>query len=262
MLYWLGKSLQVLLWPSNQALILFCVSLFLLWRGRLHLGRTLFSIGLAIFVFFSLPIVAITLYAPLETSYTPKRYKDYPKADAIVVLGGTASSLTPPRVEVEETHGSRLAPAYRLYRLEKAPVIILSSGSWYFTAQKERRVEAQDMAEFLKGIGCPEKALVLEGSSRNTYENAVESAAWLKAHGKKTVLLVTSAFHMRRAVPLFQEQGVEVIPVPTEQRLVDRSFGFWDFIPDPNSLGYATGALKEHVGHLVYSVIAKFRSKN
>jgi uncharacterized SAM-binding protein YcdF (DUF218 family) len=63
-------------------------------------------------------------------------------------------------------------------------------------------VEAQDMAEFLKGIGCPEKALVLEGRSRNTYENAVESAAWLREHGKKKVLLVTSAFHMRRAVPL------------------------------------------------------------
>jgi uncharacterized SAM-binding protein YcdF (DUF218 family) len=58
----------------------------------------------------SLPVLAMSLYNPLETSYLPKRYKDYPKADAIVVLGGTASSLTPPRVEVEETHGSRLTP--------------------------------------------------------------------------------------------------------------------------------------------------------
>jgi uncharacterized SAM-binding protein YcdF (DUF218 family) len=260
MLYWLGKSLQVLIWPYNQALILFCVSLFLLWRGRLHAGRILLSIGMAIFIIASLPVLAMSIYSPLETSYLPKRYKDYPKADAIVVLGGTASSLTPPRVEVEETHGSRLTPAYSLYRLEKAPVILLSSGSWYFTAQKERRVEAQDMAEFLMGIGCPEKALVLEGRSRNTFENAVESAAWLKAHGKKKVLLVTSAFHMRRAVPLFEEQGVEVIPVPTEQRLIDRSFGFWDFIPDLTSLGYTTSAMKEHVGHLFYSVVAKFRN--
>jgi hypothetical protein len=51
-----------------------------------------------------------------------------------------------------------------------------------------------------------------------------------------------------------------VIPVPTEQRLIDRSFGFWDFIPDLTSLGYTTGALKEHVGHLFYSVVAKFRN--
>jgi uncharacterized SAM-binding protein YcdF (DUF218 family) len=255
MLFFLTKLVQPLFWPFNQVLILLLATLALLWFGKWKAGRTLLSVTFAWLLLTSMPFVGLALYGPLENTYPPRVFKDLPTADAIVVLGGTMSSLIAPRVEIEETHGSRVVPAYRLLRMNKAPVIVLSSGSWYVTESKERRVEAQDMRDFLLSLGAPSDALIVEGRSRNTFENARQSAKILKERGQRKILLVTSAFHMRRAVPLFEAEGLDVIPVPTEHRLNARSLRFWDFVPDLSSLGWTTGGIKERLGSLFYSFV-------
>ena len=77
------------------------------------------------------------------------------------------------------------------------------------------------MKEVLAVMGVPTRAMLLENNSRNTNDNALYTAVVLNNRQIQRILLVTSAFHMRRAVPLFERQGFEVIPAPTDyQRLV------------------------------------------
>jgi uncharacterized SAM-binding protein YcdF (DUF218 family) len=141
----------------------------------------------------------------------------------------------------------RLTHALALYKAGKAPLVLLSGG-----AHPGNRSEAEIMYEHLVLMGVPASALLMERQSRDTHDNALYSAILLKGKGIKRVLLVTSGFHMRRAVPLFERQGLEVIPAPTDfQRLVGEAT-LMRWLPSVNSLVRSTYAMREYVGYVVY----------
>ena len=73
-------------------------------------------------------------------------------------------------------------------------------------------------------MGVPPEALWLDTDSRNTYENAVNSRALLEPKGIKKISLVTSASHMPRAVKLFEAQGFEVTPLPTDYLVTESNW--------------------------------------
>jgi uncharacterized SAM-binding protein YcdF (DUF218 family) len=118
------------------------------------------------------------------------------------------------------------------------------------------------MASILTQIGVPREALWLEGNSRNTYENAVESKKILDRAGIRRIVLVTSALHMPRSVAIFEKQGFEVIPAPTDYLVTDRDWTYYltpdwriqlfNLIPTAEDLHFTTLALKEYLGILVY----------
>ena len=116
------------------------------------------------------------------------------KADAIVVLGCARSARLRRRVE----------RGVRLYREGVAPVLLLSGGG----------TGPEPEAEAMRGIalahGVPQAALLIEPHSRDTVGNAREAALLLRAHGLRTVVLVSDRAHLRRAAPLFRLAGVEV----------------------------------------------------
>lgn len=92
----------------------------------------------------------------------------------------------------------------------------------------------------------------IENRSANTAENAIHSAALLKRDGISRVVLVTHAWHMRRAVAAFRANGVSVIPAPTAPYIV-RYHSFWNEVtPNMNALHASSYALHELVGLLWY----------
>ena len=103
----------------------------------------------------------------------------------------------------------RLVHAVALYKAGKAPVILVTGGS----AQGDRS-EAQVMRDILEVMGVPRGVILMEERSRNTHDNAVYSTELLQQRELRRILLVTSAFHMRRALALFEGRGLEVIPAP------------------------------------------------
>jgi uncharacterized SAM-binding protein YcdF (DUF218 family) len=108
------------------------------------------------------------------------------------------------------------------------------------------------MKDVLSVMGVPPRAMVLENQSRNTNDNALYSAVLLNNRGVKRILLVTSAFHMRRAVPLFERQGFDVYPAPTDfQRLVGSTV-LPGWLPSAENLSRTTLAIREHAGYWVY----------
>jgi uncharacterized SAM-binding protein YcdF (DUF218 family) len=179
-----------------------------------------------------------------------------PKAQAIVVLSSDAEPAVPPAPEIalDSATANRLLYGAQLYRQGEAPAVILSGGRvpW----MKDLPPMSQSMAEVAELLGVPKSAIIQEPDSANTYENAVDVKAILKARHIGRVLLVTSAMHMPRALALFKHQGIDAIAAPCDFTL--RSGGRnWrgvliGLIPDVGSLNTTSLALREFLGLAVY----------
>lgn len=219
----------------------------LLWRFR-RLAASLLVIAIAWLYLASTAAFADFVMGSLEGYYRPKAMSVIPQADAIVLLGGAVRGDTHfSSMGDLNQQADRLIHALALYKAGKAPLVLLTGGG-----HPGNRSEAEIMREHLQLMGMPRKAMLMERESRDTHDNAVYSAILLKGKGVKRILLVTSGFHMRRAVPLFERQGLEVIPAPTDfQRLVgDSPVPGW--LPSAGNLMRSTYALREYVGYTVY----------
>ncbi len=139
---------------------------------------------------------------------------------AIVVLGGgiilPAAPGEPTRPHIHSLQ--RALRAAELYHEGPRCPLIVSGGKPYASDPGDCVAEA--MAPVLRQAGVRDEDLIVETVSRNTFENAAESARWLKDHGiERNVLLVTTATHLPRAVPMFRQHGIEVIPAGCEYHL-------------------------------------------
>jgi uncharacterized SAM-binding protein YcdF (DUF218 family) len=253
MFYFFSKLLQPILWPTNAAMVLLVAMLALFAFKRDRLAKSAGGLALAILWIAGLPILAIPLVGSLERSFPILTVSEARHADAIVVLGGTVLGVQPPRREVQEVFGSRVMSAGRLYRAGKSKVIIVSSGVRYILPNGVERTDARDMRELLETENVPANAIWEEDQSRNTDENASYTVSLLNAKNIKSILLVTSAFHMRRSMAMFHKYGfTDVQAYPVEVRVTHAPVTFFDLLPDPGSLGMTTIAIKEHIGSLFY----------
>jgi len=246
-----SKLLPRLVYPLSIFILTAMFSGLIVLR-RKKTGVALLFLSICFLWASSMPIVSSALIASLEQRFLPTPVSKSLKADAIVLLGGGSAAADPPRVEVELNESSdRILHAARLFRARKAPMIIASGGSIKWLATKTP--EADTMNVLLKEWGVPAKAIIRESVSLNTYQNAVNTKRLLDKQGLKKVLLVTSAFHMPRALATFKKAGVSAIPSPTDYWVVHReSHTLMDYLPDAGALGGTTLAMKEYLGFLVY----------
>ncbi len=249
MSYLLTKLLPLFVYPLGLTIILGLFALMLLLIGRKRIA--LFSILLSITVLWgsSTAKVADSLMASLERNYPPLAVEIMPSADAIVILGGMTRGIVPGTGLTDLDGGvDRLVHGARLWKAGKAPLIILTGGNW-----EGYQPESEAMAEILLLMGIPESSMLLESESRNTYQNALYTVPLLKKQGISKVLLVTSAFHMRRATAVFEDMGISVIPAATDYQLVERFMSILDWLPQAGALSTTTRGIKEYIGWWVYS---------
>ncbi len=253
MFFYISKILQPLLWPFNLALIALIACAVCFYFRRIREARLFSAIALGILFISSLPFVAFFLFGSLESRYPSLDVNQVQKADAIVVLGGTIFTKQPPRLVAEEAGGSRLVPAARLYRAGVAPLIIVSSGVQYQLSDGTPRADGMDMRDFLVDQGIPASAILVEDRSRNTDENARFTRELMERERiRPAIILVTSAFHLPRAVAMFEKYGFEQItPFPTEKR-VNTVRRWTELLPDLASLELTTSAIKEYVGRWAF----------
>ncbi|MBE9080508.1 YdcF family protein [Romeria aff. gracilis LEGE 07310] len=260
MFLFLSKLLPLLIYPLGLSCLLLTLGLFWLWRSPKRLGRVGGAIAAALIVLYvsSNPWASARLVQSLEWRYLPP--ETTPRADAIVVLGGSTFPATPPRPWVEVTDaGDRVLHGSRLYRQGYAPLLILSGGriDW----KDGGPPEADDMRQIAAAMGVPRADMLLEGTSLNTYQNAINVKKLLDARDLKSVLLVTSAIHMPRSVAIFKKQGIDVIPMPTDFYVTEGSFPemrrtsqarLLNLLPNAEAQDYFTRALKEYIGFAIY----------
>jgi uncharacterized SAM-binding protein YcdF (DUF218 family) len=108
------------------------------------------------------------------------------------------------------------------------------------------------MRDFLLSQGVNASRIMLEESSQNTSENAVESCKLLRERGLHRIVLVTDASHMPRASACFRKQGLEVAPSPCSHTANEYHFAWFDLIPDVNSAVQVHTAWHEWLGMAFY----------
>lgn len=204
-----------------------------------------------------MPLTCKALCLWLERPYPVLCAADSPEADAIVLLGGGTSFYEGyPYAELAQG-ADRAWHAARLLRAGKAGAIVCSG------------IEGEGAdAAFLRDIGVPEAAIVVENESRNTEENALFTSRLFsegrlkKAGGRARILLVTSAFHMRRAVMMFARYApdLEIIPAATDYNaleLTNRPFEPSMLLPSPGAFGEVQTYVKELAGLAGYAVFRR-----
>lgn len=248
----LSKLLPLFIYPLGLSILLAIVAVaFFSWKRR-RPGIAIPSLSVIILWMSSTPALSDYLRARLERSYLPVAVSESPVADAIVILGGAVGGANFPRIDTDLGDASdRVLHAARLYQAGKAPVVIAVGGSipWLGTAIPESLA----MSGLLQEWGVPEQAIILEGESVNTYQNAINTRRLMDERGLKRVLLVTSALHMPRALATFRAVGVDALPSPTDYKVVNKEERtILDFLPEAEALLGTTRAMKEYLGLVVY----------
>ena len=250
-LTWLASPLGFFVWGLALAGLATLASFPCARRIR-HAAAALAAIAAIQLAAFAWNPVADLVMGPLEEAARAAA-AEAPRQGyaAILVLGG--GTKPPPRNLFEPPNfndgTTRVWYAAQLYRAEVAPLIIVSGGNISKLSGTALPPEAEAMRDVLIGLGVPRQAILLDSSSLTTRENARASRRLVGDHAM--VALVTSAFHMKRA--LWEVQAAELRPhafpvdfsPPYEQRLL-----FEQWLPGPGTLESSTTAIKEWLGLL------------
>jgi len=249
---WLATNLiAAALLPPLLLVILLVFGLAFLRRSP-RLGKSLILLVAVALYALSTPWVSGLLQKSLEIS-APVSPAELKTADAIVVLGGGR------RVDEAEYGGDtlnsfsleRLRYAAFLHRASGLPILVTGGKPGDGTLAEGRIMQQILQSEY--GIS----PRWVEDASLTTWDNARRSAPLLLQGGVERIVLITHAWHLRRAVPLFEAQGLSVVPAGIQfaSTRVDTLF---DVIPTPNGLRDSSYALHEWLGILWYKLRSIF----
>ncbi|MDP4026177.1 YdcF family protein [Methylobacterium sp. NEAU 140] len=251
MFFVLSKVIYFLITPSN--FLIFCTLAGVGLAAATRLRRT--GLGLAGFGAVGLAVGGLSplsemVLLPLEQRF-PQYPADGPAPAGIVVLGGgIESGLSEARDQVIVNEaGERPIYFADLARRFPGARLVFSGGSGFVGGGVS---EADIVSRHADVLGLPRSRLILENRSRNTHENAAFSAALVKPKPGERWLLVTSAWHMPRAMGCFREAGFTVDAFPVDYgtrgwRDVTRLHGF-----SSDGLLQLDLAVKEWVGLIAY----------
>jgi uncharacterized SAM-binding protein YcdF (DUF218 family) len=230
------------------ALVGVCVSALL---AAHRLTMILAAMALGIFWTSATPTVAHWLTNTLEQQH-PSNPATLPRADVAIVLGGAVSAPIPPRQTPElSAAADRVWQAAQLYRSGHVQRIIAVGGGLPWGLQQTP--EAEVIRQLLVELGVPRSSIQIGATSRNTYENAIETRTLMKEQPFATALLVTSAAHMPRALAVFRKAQIPVVPAPCDYRAGDTPTGtVLDWLPHADAFAMTSAALREWLGYYAY----------
>jgi len=251
MFFYLSKLLAFILSPTVWIFSLLVAALLFRQQAR---SRKCLLAAVLLFFFCGNAFLVDELYRGWEPEHPdhdllPQNY------EAAIVLGGIGNvDLRLKKINFG-AHSDRLFQAIRLYRLGKVQKVIFTGGSGSIEFPEKR--EGLYVQKYWKELGFPDSALIVESTSRNTFENARNTKLILDSlqiRGK--YLLVTSAFHMRRSMAVFEKAGfTEIFSYTT-----NRSSGIRRFTPDhllipnPGTLFALEMLIHEVCGTLIYKL--------
>jgi len=244
-MFLLKKLLTALILPPAGPVLLALLGLWLMRsksRRWQHAGSTLTILSLLSLFALSLPIVGDALMTPLEP-HPPITQAQLQRAQAIVILGGGSYYDAPEYGGDTVGYATleRLRYGARLARESRLPLLV--TGGAPFGGRPEGELMRESMDHDF-GI----KVRWVEAASRDTAENASLSAPALKAAGITRIALVSHGWHLPRAVPLFEREGLAVIAAPTVFSTGSPSL-IENLLPG-NGLRRSRLALHEYLGRL------------
>jgi uncharacterized SAM-binding protein YcdF (DUF218 family) len=250
MFFILSKILYYLLLPFTWIILIMGIVIF----SKKAKVKKLASISaFTLLLFFSNDFIINEILLSWEIQAKPiLDYSD--DYDLGIILTGVTSTDKKPSDRTYFHKGAdRVMHPVQLYKLGKIKKILVSGGSGRLVDVEIK--EAESIARVLRDSGIPEEDIMLELNSNNTYENAKFSAEIIKEKfsGKK-LLLITSAFHMRRAKACFDKQGLYPDVFPGDFYTFERKYSPDVFIPNAYALSKWETFIKEIAGMLMYKL--------
>ena len=251
MFFYLSKIFWAVAQPLNFAILLLFLALLLMLFRMKRLAATATALAALVLIVPAWTSIGPLMLNPLEERFQrPAQLPD--RIDGIVVLGGGfegAINMVRGGYEIASA-GDRFVETAVLALRHPEARIVVSGGTGALIFEGEG--DADTAARFFAAFGIAHDRLILENRSRNTAENAAFSKELVDPRPGQNWLLVTSAFHMPRAVGLFRKTDFPVIPWPADYRTSGKE-GIGFFRDNPADLLQTTTlAMREWIGLFGY----------
>lgn len=261
MFFYAAKVLWFVLQPSTLIALLLGYGAILIWTGWARWGRRFVSVGALLLLMAGLSPLGNALILPLEDRFPRAQLDAGPAPVGFIVLGGAEDRLVARSRKVPALNeaGERMLEAAMLAHKFPDAKIAFSGGQAGILYKSD--TEAAGAEALLTELGIARDRLVLEAKARDTYENAVLLKAKLEREqaigSGKRWLLITSAFHMPRAMGCFRKAGLDVEPWPVDYRTRGRADLTRPFDKVSEGLRRVDMASREWVGLLVYWLLGR-----
>lgn len=249
MFFTLEKITQFLILPPSGLLILMAIGFLIVGKKRI-LGVLCIASGFILLYGMCINPVSDALIKPLESAYPPLRDTEKINARAIVVLGGGVRDVSWLGLGAQPGFYSleRMVKGVELYWKTHIPLMFVGGSG---DPARPDLKEATAMAHTAMSLGVPGRDIRIENNAKNTLESA---KALKRVLNGDRIILVTSAYHMKRAVAFFKKQGFDVIPAPTGYFEEQRPLTGYSFIPGIDNLYASSAALSEYLSFRWYAL--------
>lgn len=249
MFFIFSKILNFLIAPIVWVLILFLLSYFL---KNVKKKKRFFWLAIGVLYFFSNSFILDEAFRAYEER--DQKIEELEQHDIAIVLGGFANYDAVADLEQFHMSVDRFLHALQLYKTGKVKKIMLVGGSGSIAKPEEK--EGLILEHFLIKLGMPKKDIIVESTSKNTHENAVNTAKIVtENYPSASCVLVTSGYHMPRAKRCFDKTGLTVTPFSVDQYAGERKYLF-DHLFIPNALTFAKWDMLIHewAGFISYKI--------
>ena len=217
MFFYFSKIIWFVLDPGNILLVIICLTAFLAWIKWHDTLKYLITVC----ALFAILLTALPI-GKLVINHLENRFQVVtvlPKnITGIIVLGGVVDQYLTNNREQIAINGAaeRVTEFARLSKLYPKAKLVYTGGSGILGKQDLK--EADFVRPLFKSLHIDQKRIVFENQSRNTAENASFTAKIIKPTMKQRWIIITSAFHMPRAIGIFQRHNWNVLAYPVDYR--------------------------------------------
>lgn len=221
--------------------------------GTLAKKRQFVFIGLFIFYVSSTPIFSDWIYEIIEKRIKRVELHELPSVDAIVVLSGMLRAEKHGNaINIDWGDPDRFFGGLQAYGASKASRIVFTGGRspW----EKNLLSEGDVLKSIAPSFGVLESEIEVSDDAFNTEQEAMAVRKTLNGVSP-SIILVTSALHMPRAIKIFENAGFVVHPFPVDFRVASKDFNLMHFLPRPEALLVTEVAIREQLGRVYYDAI-------
>lgn len=253
MFFIFSQLLSFLAMPFTICLLLIASGIFI--KNR-KVAKKLLVSGFILLLFFSNSYISNLVMNFWEPDYVDM--ESLPIYDLGIVLTGVTNLSKSSEDRTFFNKGAdRATHAMQLYKMGKIKKILITGGQGF--SPTHDRSEAEVLKSFLIWAGVNEMDLMIETKAQNTRENALFTKVMLKEKGIEdlsSLLLITSAFHMKRSKACFEKVGLEISTFPVDYYGSDQGLTIKSvFQPSVEAIVNWHKLTKEWIGILVYRMV-------
>jgi len=218
--------------------------------GLIKNKKKIIYIAIGVLYIISTPIFSNNFMKLVEGSEYRKPISAIDSADAIVVLSGMLEiNEVGDSTYIEWGDPDRFFGGIALFKAGKAQKLVFTGGKMPW--DKAKKTEGEVLKEYAIANGIPSEKIFISKDVENTADEAVAVKELISP--SKSIILVTSAFHMNRAQRLFEKQGFKVIPCKVDYKTAgENAITVIDFLPSAGNLGMIETGIRELLGRLFY----------